>query len=98
VYHEHMYVYVMLKCPLHIRAYHVKKSLKQYTHTYTHTHTYMQVARGHRTMHRSGSGIGGGIYGLLTAPSKGWEALTEAEIGQEWVQFLIEETEEVAKR
>lgn len=46
-------------------------------------------------------GVGRGLYGLLTAPitipSRGWEAITEAEIGEEWVKFLIEETEQVAK-
>lgn len=56
----------------------------------------MQVEAGHGKKIRAGSGIGGGLYGLLTAPSYGWEALTDAEIGQEWVQFLIEETDKAA--
>uniref|UniRef100_A0A7S0HYR7 GRIP-related Arf-binding domain-containing protein n=1 Tax=Hanusia phi TaxID=3032 RepID=A0A7S0HYR7_9CRYP len=38
-----------------------------------------------------------GLYGLLSAPVTTWETITEAEIGQEWVQFLIDEAEESSK-
>lgn len=35
----------------------------------------------------------GMIYGLLSASVSGWEAVTEAEIGEEWVKFLMDETD-----
>lgn len=34
-----------------------------------------------------------GLYGILTAPAHTWESVTEADIGQEWVQFLLDEAE-----
>jgi len=57
----------------------------------------LQVERGHTRTRQAQGGVGRGLYGLLTAPitlpSRGWEAITEAEIGQDWVQFLIDETD-----
>ena len=37
------------------------------------------------------------VYGLLSASASGWDAITEAEIGEEWVKFLLEETEKATK-
>jgi len=34
---------------------------------------------------------------LLSASASGWDAITEAEIGEEWVKFLLEETEKATK-
>ena len=41
-------------------------------------------------------GGGWGLYGLLSAPVSTWDAMTEAEIGQDWVQFLLDEADKGA--
>ena len=43
-----------------------------------------------RTLSQGG---GWGLYGLLSAPVTTWDAITEAEIGKDWVQFLIDEAD-----
>ena len=38
---------------------------------------------------KQGGVLNRGFFGLLSAPAATWESITEAEIGKDWVQFLI---------
>ena len=42
------------------------------------------------------AGGGWGLYSVISAPVSTWETITEAEIGQDWVQFLIDEADKAA--
>ena len=59
----------------------------------------MEEEQGRAVVHGAGklrAGGGWGLYSVISAPVSTWETITEAEIGQDWVQFLIEEADKAA--